>query len=178
MPVVSDWTLEQIASVVENPILGTDPDGEPVLRCGCPAHGGHDQNCAIRYGADGKLFVTSKLLELRRAEPELFEKGDYQALQVEGSRAQHVFAFARSYEGRRCIVVVPRWVAKLMDCVCDLPSGPSVWADTAIGIGTVDVTDLREIFSDRQVNVEETEAGRVLRVADVLAEFPVAVLTS
>jgi (1->4)-alpha-D-glucan 1-alpha-D-glucosylmutase len=135
-----------------------------------------EQELAKDDGMDRKLLVTSKLLQLRRSQPDLFEKGDYQALQVEGSRAQHIFAFARSYEGRRCIVVVPRWTAKLMDCICDLPCGTAVWLDTAIGLGNLDVTNLREVFSGRQVTVEETDQGRVLRVADVLAEFPVAVL--
>ena len=54
--IVSDWSLQDIAAVVENPKLGTGPEGEPMLRCGCPAHGGRDRNCAIKYGADGKLL--------------------------------------------------------------------------------------------------------------------------
>lgn len=52
-----DPTLEEIAAVVGNPKLGTGPDGEPMLRCGCPAHGGEDRNCAIKYGTDGKLLA-------------------------------------------------------------------------------------------------------------------------
>ena len=51
-----DPSLEEIASVVENPKLGTGPDGEPMLRAGCPAHGGTDQNCAFKY-AGGKLLA-------------------------------------------------------------------------------------------------------------------------
>lgn len=58
MIVASNWSLSEIASVVDNPRIGTDPDGEPMLRCGCPAHGGTARNCAIRYGSDGKLLAT------------------------------------------------------------------------------------------------------------------------
>lgn len=53
----TQWTLQEIAGVVGNPKLGTGPDGEPMLRCGCPAHGGEDRNCAIKYGSDGKLLA-------------------------------------------------------------------------------------------------------------------------
>ena len=66
-------------------------------------------------GVASKLYVIRKLLQLRRDDPELFAQGDYQALQVDGARKEHVFAFARTYEGRSCIVIVPRWSAKLMD---------------------------------------------------------------
>lgn len=48
------WTLEEIAQVVENPKFTS---GGLVLRCGCPAHGGEDRNCAFRYGDDGKLLA-------------------------------------------------------------------------------------------------------------------------
>ncbi|MGH8185989.1 MAG: hypothetical protein ACREUC_05465, partial [Steroidobacteraceae bacterium] len=61
--------------------------------------------------------------------------------------------------------------------VCELPCGASVWLDTMIGIGSLDLTNVRELFSGRELTLEDTAAGRVLRVAGVLAEFPVAVLT-
>ena len=67
--------------------------------------------------------MIQKLLQLRRDDPELFAQGDYHALQVDGARKEHVFAFARTYEGRSCIVIVPRWTAKLMDAVNELPLG-------------------------------------------------------
>src|SRR5262245_8321587 len=74
-----------------------------------------------------KLYVMLRLLQLRRDDPELFAKGGYQALPVEGVHREHVFAFARTFEGRTCIVIVPRWTAKLLDGVTELPLRERVW---------------------------------------------------
>ncbi len=103
-------------------------------------------------GVASKLYVIRKLLQLRRDDPELFAQGDYQALQVDGARKEHVFAFARTYEGRSCIVIVPRWTAKLMDAVNELPLGEQVWADTRIALGNgAPRTRMRDVFTDREV---------------------------
>ena len=125
-------------------------------------------------GVAGKLYVIRRLLQLRRDDPELFARGDYQALQAEGARKEHVFAFARSYEGRLCIVVVPRWSARLMDAVNELPLGDQVWTDTRIAFSNgASAVRLRDVFTDREVTMEGS-----IGVASILAEFPVAVLVA
>jgi (1->4)-alpha-D-glucan 1-alpha-D-glucosylmutase len=124
-----------------------------------------------------KLYAMQKLLQLRRDDPELFAKGDYQALQVEGERKEHVFAFSRTHEGRTCVVILPRWTANLMDCVKELPLRERVWTDTAVVIGSGALTaPLKDVFTDRDVGIEETQGVRQLRVSTAFAEFPVAVL--
>jgi (1->4)-alpha-D-glucan 1-alpha-D-glucosylmutase len=118
--------------------------------------------------------VMQKLLQLRRDDPDLFAKGDYQALQVEGVHKEHVFAFARTHEGRSCIVVVPRWTAKLMDAVTELPLRERVWADTRVALGSgVQSAAMRDVFTSREVAID---GDRSVGVAGALAEFPVAVL--
>jgi malto-oligosyltrehalose synthase len=119
-------------------------------------------------GAASKLYVIRKLLQLRRDDSTLFARGDYQALQVEGARKEHVFAFARTYEGRSCIVIVPRWSAKLMAAVDELPLGEQVWADTRISAAA---GRMKDVLTGREVAIE----GAVF-VASVLTEFPAAVL--
>ena len=127
--------------------------------------------------ATSKLYAIQKLLQLRRAEPELFAQGDYQPLQVEGLRKEHVLAFARTFEGRSCIVIVPRWTAKLMDAVSELPLRERVWADTRVTLGNgVQAAALREVLSGREVAAEAAPSERSLSLASVLTEFPVAVL--
>jgi (1->4)-alpha-D-glucan 1-alpha-D-glucosylmutase len=123
-----------------------------------------------------KLYVIQKLLQLRRDDPELFAQGDYQPLQIEGAHKEHAFAFARTFEGRGCIVIVPRWSAKLMDAVNELPLRERVWADTRVVLGGA-LPTLRALFDDREVPVEEVQGERSVRVAAALAEFPVAALT-
>jgi (1->4)-alpha-D-glucan 1-alpha-D-glucosylmutase len=121
-------------------------------------------------GVTSKLHVIRKLLQLRREDPELFARGDYQPLQVEGARKEHVFAFARTHESRSCIVIVPRWSAKLMDAVNELPLGEQVWADTMINAPG---TRMLDVLTDREVPIDGAIA-----VARVLTEFPAAVLVS
>jgi len=125
-----------------------------------------------------KLYAMQKLLQLRRDDPELFAKGDYQALQIEGTHSEHVFAFARTFEGRACIVIVPRWTAKLMDGVTELPLRERVWDDTRVVIsnGAVVTGPLTDVFTGLDVAIDEAQGTRSLQVATAFAEFPVAVL--
>jgi (1->4)-alpha-D-glucan 1-alpha-D-glucosylmutase len=126
-----------------------------------------------------KLYVMQKLLQLRRDDPELFAQGDYQALQVEGVHKEHVFAFARTHEGRSCIVIVPRWTAKLMDAASELPLRERVWADTRVALGNgLQPSAMRDVISGREATVDERHSERALRIAEVFAEFPVAVLAA
>ena len=59
-----------------------------------------------------KLFVTCRLLQLRAARPELFEKGDYEPLIATGDRADCVCAFGRRYENQCVTVAVARFPAR------------------------------------------------------------------
>ena len=130
-----------------------------------------------RDWAASKLYVIRKLLQLRRDDPELFARGDYQALPIDGPRKEHVFAFARTYENRSCVVIVPRWSAKLMDAVNELPLGARVWGDTKISLTNgLAATRATDVFTDREVAIEGEQGARTLSVAGVFAEFPAAVL--
>ncbi|NJO12781.1 MAG: hypothetical protein HC872_04175 [Gammaproteobacteria bacterium] len=129
-----------------------------------------------RDGAASKLYVIRKLLQLRREDPELFARGDYQPLQVDGARKEHVFAFARTYEGRSVIAIVPRWTAKLMDAATELPLGAGVWSDTKTAVGSsTAATKMTNVLTGREVAID---AGRGLVISEVFTEFPVAVLRS
>jgi (1->4)-alpha-D-glucan 1-alpha-D-glucosylmutase len=126
-------------------------------------------------GARAKLYVTSRLLALRAADPELFALGNYQPLQVEGAKKDHVFAFARAHEGRCCVVIVPRWSAKLMNGVAAWPVG-DVWADTRVLLDEAITGELRDVLTSRSIRSEGDEPA--LRMADVLSTAPISVLSS
>src|SRR5436190_445763 len=56
-----------------------------------------------------KLFVTARLLGLRRDDPELFAAGDYQPLGIgEGLNSDRLCAFTRSHRDSALIVALPR----------------------------------------------------------------------
>jgi malto-oligosyltrehalose synthase len=127
--------------------------------------------------ATSKLYLLRKLLQLRRDDPELFAQGEYQALQVEGVHKENVFAFARTLAGRSCITIVPRWTAKLMDAVNELPLRERIWADTRVVLGSGLPGDAqRHLFTGQEVPIEEVQGERSMRVSMAFMKFPVAVL--
>jgi (1->4)-alpha-D-glucan 1-alpha-D-glucosylmutase len=126
--------------------------------------------------AASKLYVTWKLLQLRRREPSLFALGSYVPLAVEGDLKEHAIAFARQYEDRMCIVVASRWMAKLMNGVNELPLGEAVWRDTQIDLTPAGDASLQDLFTGREVRADA--GAQRLRVAQALADFPAAVLVT
>ena len=115
-----------------------------------------------------KMFLTTVALRARRENPGLFSAGEYLPLRATGARADHVFAFARRQGDRYAVVIVPRWVSRLTD---DLPLGPDVWGDTRIALPFR--SPLTDLFTGRA----SATPGEV-RLADALADFPVALLIS
>src|SRR5439155_9438236 len=74
-----------------------------------------------------KLFLTWRGLALRRAARESFQAGDYLPLWADGEKAQHVCAFARTWQGRAAITVAPRLWSALIAGDAIAPA----WGDTA-----------------------------------------------
>ena len=70
-----------------------------------------------------KLFIIERTLRFRNGARQLFEQGSYLPLAVEGSRADHVCAFARRLNGKEALVVAPRFFTRLIDGPGDLPHG-------------------------------------------------------
>jgi (1->4)-alpha-D-glucan 1-alpha-D-glucosylmutase len=128
-------------------------------------------------GARAKLYVTSKLLQLRAADDQLFAQGAYQPLQVEGEHKDHVFAFARVHEGRGIVVVLQRWTARLMRGETSLPLG-DVWADTKVVIGGTLNGTFEETLAMQPAPIEPEGEERSLRVTQLFAKFPLSVLRS
>lgn len=104
-----------------------------------------------------KLFVTYRGLDFRRTHPELFARGEYLPLTASGSCAQHVCAFARRFGDEWAVVLAPRWTSRVQqwgDTEVALPEdAPAEWSDCLTGL-----------------------VPRSWRVADLLSEFPVALL--
>lgn len=60
-----------------------------------------------------KLWLTYFLLNLRKNNQDLFLKGDYIPLSVEGKLKKHIMGFARRYDNHWIVVVVPLITAQL-----------------------------------------------------------------
>ena len=81
-----------------------------------------------------KLYVISKALCLRKQCPDLFDKGGYWPLKIEGAKANHLVAFIRTVEGKSVLVIVPRLVGALLGDSIVPPIGRDIWKDTIVHV--------------------------------------------
>lgn len=118
-----------------------------------------------------KLYVTSVALGVRRRYRQVFERGDYIPLRA-GSR-HTVCAFSRAHRGRNVVVVVPIGSRSIAGD-CRLPLGAGVWGDDFIVLPA----DSPPLFTDALTGRRVHARGGIIRLADALAGFPVALLLS
>jgi (1->4)-alpha-D-glucan 1-alpha-D-glucosylmutase len=125
-----------------------------------------------------KLYVTWQALHCRRDHPKLFSAGMYQPLAVLGTHADHAFAFARHADDSWAIVVVPRLLARLVPDPSQPPLGQHVWGDTRLPLEEIDPgLGWRNVFTGVTISAEsEPEHRRALALAELFADFPVALL--
>jgi (1->4)-alpha-D-glucan 1-alpha-D-glucosylmutase len=122
-----------------------------------------------------KLYITWRTLQLRAASPELFARGDYLPLDVSGTYAEHVCAYARTLgegNGDAIITVVPRLTRKRLGEQDAPPTGPAVWDDTVIHLPeSLAGHSWRDVLCGTCIAEATT-----LAVGDVLATLPVGLL--
>jgi (1->4)-alpha-D-glucan 1-alpha-D-glucosylmutase len=131
-----------------------------------------------------KLFVSWRALRFRRQHADLFHRGSYIPLVVEGAQAEHVCAFAWQLDAtddrpeQSAVVVVPRWLALLNAHVepvaSGLPVGTGVWHETQVVLPESFTRPLVNLFTGQACAVQ----GGRLHLAAALSDFPVALLTS
>ncbi len=104
---------------------------------------------------DGKIkfYVIYTALKARKDLRETFQLGHYLPLRTGGEFKSHVIAFARKYHQSWAMVVVPRFLTRLV-APSEIPIGEHVWHDTHKTI----------------------PASAKLMVGEVLHRFPVALL--
>ncbi len=130
----------------------------------------------LRQAVDGraKFFATWCALQLHRRYDDLLRDSQYQPLELSGERADHAIAFAR-FNGQRCVIVLAARLYASLDLELDtLPTG-DIWGDTELicppGV-EVPAIAYRDAIGGNTHGFEQ----RRWRVADVLRDFPVAVL--
>jgi (1->4)-alpha-D-glucan 1-alpha-D-glucosylmutase len=124
-----------------------------------------------------KLFVTHRLLELRRALSGLFSAGEYLPVTAAGRRADHLVAFLRQYEGRWALSIAPRLIAGLLPEPYGLPLGREVWQETALALpGMAANQRCRNVFTGEVFGVAEVGGHFCIPAAPALGNFPIALL--
>ena len=134
-------TLAQIDNVPANELMQCWPDGRIKMR------------------------LTQRLLHLRRENPELFREGIYEPINFGGAFADCAIGFVRRHRDGAIIVIVPRLSSRV-----GFPPIGDRWQDTHV-ILPAGLSDLRDVFSDRKVRVENSQ----LRLAVAMSQLPFAV---
>ncbi|MBK5529576.1 malto-oligosyltrehalose synthase [Pseudomonas sp. TH06] len=120
---------------------------------------------------DGRIkqALIAEVLNLRAEHAELFRRGAYQALEVLGSQAHNVLAFARELEGKYAIVIVPVRCATLLENSARPQVDALRWGDTRVVLPfAASDTNLKGLFSSHAVT-----KNRELNISDALGDVPV-----
>jgi (1->4)-alpha-D-glucan 1-alpha-D-glucosylmutase len=92
-----------------------------------------DPNNPTDLQGRAKLWLTWKLLQARNRFADLFQRGEYIPLAVNGPRAQGIVAFGRRYENEFAVVVAPRLWGQVIAGRTDI-ADPEIWRETFIEI--------------------------------------------
>jgi (1->4)-alpha-D-glucan 1-alpha-D-glucosylmutase len=123
-----------------------------------------------------KLYVTYRGLHCRRDHAELFSEGEYLPIAA-GDTTENVFAFLRRRGERWGLAAVPRLITTLISNETDLPLGPDVWHDRVLVLPGIEPGQrCRNIFTGEVLDPFEQNGQTVLPLAQVFANFPVALL--
>jgi (1->4)-alpha-D-glucan 1-alpha-D-glucosylmutase len=136
-----------------------------------------DELLAERQDGRIKLYVTHRLLDLRRERPWLFDGGGYLPLRVVGAHTGHACAFARTDGSQELVVVAPVLTATLTRGALVPPVGEEVWRDTAVVVnGGESGQGYADVFTGARVETTAVRGRAALPLAQALARFPVAAL--
>ncbi|MEX5624973.1 malto-oligosyltrehalose synthase [Pseudomonas marginalis] len=122
---------------------------------------------------DGRIKQTliAQVLALRKAHPQVFRSGRYTALEVVGQHAGRVVAFCREHQGKRVLVVVPRWSHELLENGVHPQINAQVWGDTRVKLPFAAPTqNWKGLFHTGAVTPDKE-----LLISTALGDFPVNV---
>jgi (1->4)-alpha-D-glucan 1-alpha-D-glucosylmutase len=133
----------------------------------------------LEHPMDGriKLYTTMMALNFRRANRALFQNGAYIPLESDGAKKDRVCAFTRLHGEQATVTVVPRLVASFTGDPKTLPVGPDTWGDTWIIVPSWRAgSPYRNLFTGETLSSQNVGESQRLSVAEVLEEYPVALL--
>jgi (1->4)-alpha-D-glucan 1-alpha-D-glucosylmutase len=126
---------------------------------------------------DGRIkqSVIARGLAARKQEPALFSNGDYLALEASGALAEHVVAFARTFDSKLALALAVRLPARLIDDGDMLGIRAEVWKNTHIHVPTFlrGATCSSVLHRDRKLVLQAT-----LSVADMFDALPIGLFIS
>ncbi|AJQ46138.1 MULTISPECIES: malto-oligosyltrehalose synthase [Pseudomonas] len=128
----------------------------------------------LAHWRDGRIkqALIARVLDCRQAHAELFRRGAYLPLTVQGRHADKVIAFARLGEGEHAVVVAPRLASGLLGGAVTPLIPAQNWDDTRLVLPfALSPANSTGLFACTAVS-----SSKELMLSTVLAEFPVNVL--
>ncbi|WP_210668421.1 malto-oligosyltrehalose synthase [Pseudomonas protegens] len=128
----------------------------------------------LAHWRDGRIkqALIARVLDCRQAHAELFRRGAYLPLTVQGRHADKVIAFARVGEGEHAVVVAPRLASGLLGGAATPLIPAQNWDDTRVVLPfAFSPANSTGLFRGAAVS-----SSKELMLSTVLAEFPVNVL--
>jgi (1->4)-alpha-D-glucan 1-alpha-D-glucosylmutase len=128
----------------------------------------------LKHNDDGriKLYVSQRLLCLRRERPHLFVGASYTPLRGN----PHVAAFARGSDGQTLVIAAPVQIATLLRGNLAPPIGADVWREELLPVPGEAGRGYENLFTGQRLIAAERPSGAALKLAEVFANFPVAAL--
>jgi (1->4)-alpha-D-glucan 1-alpha-D-glucosylmutase len=131
-----------------------------------------------REDARVKMYVLTRALHCRRDHPGLFSEGEYLPAHAEADRNENVCAFVRRFQRHSALVAAPRLLTRRIE-LGQLPLGEACWGQTRLNLPeAVGGRVWYNIFTGQTFRSIEHEDLSCLRLAELFAHFPVALLLS
>ena len=117
-----------------------------------------------------KMFLTQRVLQLRRERVDLFQRGEYLPLAATGTFAECCVSFARQLGNRWIVVIAPRIASRI-----GFPPVGERWKDTALEFPeTISFENAHNLFTCRELQINDRRFG----LADAMSILPFAVITN
>jgi (1->4)-alpha-D-glucan 1-alpha-D-glucosylmutase len=124
-----------------------------------------------------KLYIISRALEYRRSRKKLFEQGEYLPLEVQGSRAENVCAFARRLGNESAIVAVPRFLTRIIADPAAPFSGEEIWSASYVVVPYEEEgAAYRSVFTGETITVGRHNEASVVPISGIFGHLPLALL--
>lgn len=124
-----------------------------------------------------KLYLTYKALNFRRDRRELFERGEYIALEAGGERADNICSFAKRLNGFILVIIAARFFTELIQQPGDLPLGRKAWGESYVVLPFERPgSRYRNVFTDEIIAVAAGRGTAVLYLGEAFAHFPAALM--
>ncbi|MGA1839013.1 MAG: malto-oligosyltrehalose synthase [bacterium] len=118
-----------------------------------------------------KLFLIYKALKTRRERQDIFQNGIYIPIKTEGRFRDCIIAYAKNYQDRLAITVIPRFLTNLIKEGV-FPLGEQVWEDTRLVL-----PDELSSFSWTNAITDQPVSGEgPLLAGKIFEHFPVGLL--